>query len=253
MKLLVTLLCVAFVPATSFAQGVVAGGASPGGAYSTDSQIKGVISPEDAAKYGNLAVSALIPRLCDYDPRVRQASLLALQALGPMAKPAIPAIVNLIRDPDSFVRIDAVQTAVKLGEDSVPYLIVLLHDEIGEVRYLAARAIEEMDPPVTSALPAMMASLRDIDPRVRQVSIFALERMGLAARPAIMMIADLFHDPDSYVRIDAARALSELGPDAVPALALLLCDMNGAVRESAAQTIQKIAADMPTSSANSGQ
>jgi len=36
-------------------------------------------------------------------------------------------------------------------------------------------------------------------------------------------------------------------------LALLLCDMNGAVRESAAQTIQKIAADMPTSSANPGQ
>ena len=41
--------------------------------------------------------------------------------------------------------------------------------------------------------------------------------------------------------------LSEMGPDAVPALALLLCDMNGNIRESAAQTLQKIAADMPTS------
>src|SRR4029079_3453960 len=218
MKSLLSLLCVALIPASSIAQGIVAGGATPGG-YSTGSDIRGAMALKDVTSYGNLAVSALIPRLCDPDPRVRQASLLALQALGPLAKPAIPAVVNLIRAPDSFVRIDAVQTAVKLGDDSVPYLAVLLHDPIGEVRYLAARAIEELDPPPPGALPALMASLRDIDPRVRQVCIFALEKMGLAARPAIMMVADLFHDPDSYVRIDAARMLSEMGPDAVPALA----------------------------------
>ena len=230
MKSFLVALCVAVVPTVGFAQGIVAGGTSPGG-YSTASQIQDAMSPEEATKFGNLAVAALIPRLCDLDPRVRQAAILALQSLGPLSKPAIFAIANLVRDPDSFVRIDATQTLVKLGEASVPALVVLLHDENSEVRYLAATAIDSIDPPPVIALPALMESLRDGDPRVRQASVIALEKLGLAAKPAIMAIADLYRDPDSYVRIDAARTLSELGPDAVPALALLLCDNDSGVRE----------------------
>ena len=38
------------------------------------------------------AVAALIQRLCDNDHRVRQAAILALEATGPAAKPAIPAL-----------------------------------------------------------------------------------------------------------------------------------------------------------------
>ena len=105
-------------------------------------------------------------------------------------------VVNLIRDPDSFVRIDAVQTAVKLGDDSVP----VFGRVAARPDWRSALSCGACNRRIGSAAAGRIAGSHGQFARYRSASATGLvfsrsRRWGLAARPAIMMVADLFHDP----------------------------------------------------------
>jgi HEAT repeat protein len=195
------------------------------------------ISPD---KQPSPVVLALIERLGDEDVAVRQATVAALFAMGEMAKPAIPAIARRLRDPDSYVRIDAAHLLERLKPDSIPSLIELLQDANPRVRELAARTLEKIGPSAKSAIPSLIERLGDEDVAVRQATVAALHSMGEMAKPAIPAIARRLRDPDGYVRVDAALTLADLGPASVPVLTSLLYDPAPRIRELSAHTLQQI-------------
>jgi HEAT repeat protein len=188
-------------------------------------------------------VVALAERLGDDDPAVRQATVAALRAMGPLARPAIPAVARRVRDRDCYIRIDAAHVLEQFGADSVPALTDLLQDADPHVRELAARTLQRIGPVANAAIPALVQHLSDENVSVRQVALAALRAMGMEARPAIPAIAQRLRDSDAYIRMDAARTLVALGPVVVPAVTPLLHDPSPRVRELSARTLQQIATE----------
>jgi HEAT repeat protein len=67
-----------------------------------------------------------------------------LREMRPEAKAAIPALAQLMRDPDGYLRITAAHTLERLGVDSVPSLVLLLRDPDPRVRGLAATSLRQI-------------------------------------------------------------------------------------------------------------
>ena len=67
------------------------------------------------------------------------------QALGSIGNPSvIHYLVNILKDPEWWVRVRAVEALEQLGEQSIPSLLIALEDEDMEVRKRAALALERI-------------------------------------------------------------------------------------------------------------
>ena len=88
---------------------------------------------------------ALVAALRDANASVREAAAKALGGIGPDAEPAIPGLVNLIRDYDPFVRGTAAGVLVRMGPAAVPGLAELLRDGNPQVRRVASQALRHLD------------------------------------------------------------------------------------------------------------
>lgn len=67
------------------------------------------------------------------------------QALGAMRNPmVVQYLINVLKDPEWWVRIRAVEALEQLGETSIPSLLIALEDEDREVCRRAAMALEKM-------------------------------------------------------------------------------------------------------------
>jgi HEAT repeat protein len=126
------------------------------------------------------ATSALVSALRDPDKYVRFAAALSLTTIGwkpgdaderaryfaamqewkavrQIGRPAVPAVVDLLRDRDSTVRIQAVDLLGAMGEkDATPALMQSLGDENRDVRWSAALAAPKCSIPM-KALPRALA------------------------------------------------------------------------------------------------
>jgi HEAT repeat protein len=90
------------------------------------------------------AVPALIERLSDPAPAVRDATTSALRAIGTDAHTAGPALAGMLRDPDRIVRIGAAKTLEHLGPDAIPFIAALTADADPRVRELAITTMREI-------------------------------------------------------------------------------------------------------------
>jgi HEAT repeat protein len=165
---------------------------------------------EALGKIGVPAVPALMEALKDEDWRVRQA---AARALGEIGDPqALPALIQALKD--EYVR-EAVEEALgKIGVPAVPALIEALKDDDEDVRRAAAGALGEIGDP--QAVPALIEALKDDDEYVRRAAVGALGKIGdLQAVPALL---EALKDRDEYVRWAAVGALGEIGMLAVSAV-----------------------------------
>ena len=95
----------------------------------------------------DLATAGLTAQLFDQDAR-RPASMRARgsDGMGPAAKTAIPALAQVLRDPDIYVAVDASQTLDKMGSDAAIAVIPLLKDCNPRVRELAAQTLGNIGP-----------------------------------------------------------------------------------------------------------
>ena len=94
-------------------------------------------------------VASLIQRLKDPELTVRVHAGILLGGMGPEARPALPALLELRHSEDAHDRRLAAMTLGSLGHDlaeAMPYLLDALHDEDEAVRRLAAEALQEMAP-----------------------------------------------------------------------------------------------------------
>ncbi len=124
------------------------------------------------------------------------------------------------------------------SEAAIPGLLRLLEDADSFVRGRAAYALGEIG--TEAAIPGLLRLLEHADSFVRERAAYALGEIGTEA--AIPGLLRLLEHADSFVRERAAYALGEIGTEAaIPGLLRLLEDADSGVRGSAAYALGKIA------------
>jgi HEAT repeat protein len=154
-------------------------------------------------------VSALNVGLSDSHESVRASAAVAISWIGPRAKPAVPALVRLLDDPDPQVSKNVVS------------------------------AIRAMGPEAKEALPELEQSLTHGDDH-RRVNIAGAMRMnGAAPSTFVPALIDILskEGPAHY----AAMELAQLGDPAVPALLHAFKDKDSVSRGNAAYSIANMA------------
>jgi HEAT repeat protein len=195
------------------------------------------------------AAPALVRVLKDREQSVVVTAACALRRLDPDAflQSGFPVLIAIIRDDKSKVRQQAVSGIGDLGPQGsvvVPALVEMLKDTDPYVRWAAAQSLG-FGPAAKQALSPLIDALHDRDHNVRGMSAFALGRMGPAAEPAVPSLIRALKDDDKQVCRRAAAALGQLGPaahDAVPALLKALGEDDPELVESAARALGGIGA-----------
>lgn len=127
------------------------------------------------------AVPALIGRMTDKneDKNLRRHAAEALGEIGDAS--AVPALAEALKDKD--IRGSAIEALVKIGKPAVPALIEALKNENKDVRWIAATALGDRGD--ASAIPTLIEALEEEKHWVRQITIEALVKIGKPAVPAL--------------------------------------------------------------------
>lgn len=214
-----------------------------------DPQVHAVLGEALAAR-GEAIVPRLMAALSMQDGRAFALGI--LRRLGPKAKGAVPAIVAAARKSgdEQFAR-EAVFTLAAIGPDAAPateYLTGLLRQGVPPLQYAASYALGRIGPAAAAATPALRALLESDDAFLRTAAAWALLKVDPAKNAdlqpqAVGLFTAALADERPEVRVAMAQALAELGPAAkaaLPALERALQDQHEAVREAAAEALEKI-------------
>jgi len=105
----------------------------------------------------------------------------AIRALVDIGGPAVPALLEALRDGNCRVRRAAAEVLARFGgaaEPAVPALAEALTDPDGRVRRAAAKALRRAGAPAAAAMPALRKLLDDPLPKVRGAAQLALDELA---------------------------------------------------------------------------
>jgi HEAT repeat protein len=150
-------------------------------------------------------------------------------------------LVELLADPDSFVRHQTAEVLGKWGaqEAALPALVKLLEAPDADVRSRAAALLGNWGPQET-ALSALVKLLESPDADVRSRAVEVLGNWG-QKETTLPALVKLLADPEANVRFRAAEVLGKWGQKetALPPLVKLLADLDANVRFRAAEVLGK--------------
>ncbi len=191
-------------------------------------------------------VKQLIGTLETTDVEALKRSIHRLGRMQTDAAASAPALKQLLRHQDGFVRTHAALALVRMKEvtpEVTETLIVGLRSTNPGVRSFAAAVLAEMGPDSADALPALSSALHDRDGYVRLHVAEVLIRHDDWSQQALNTLVDCLKDKDENVRWLASYSLAELAPqsfDAVTALQAALHDPTPKVRVGAAYALGEI-------------
>ena len=154
------------------------------------------------------------------EPLQRGSAALTLAQLGPVAKNAEPALLQMLaKETDAGARAAALTALPKISADPVktaPLLVAAVKDDSEPIRHAAINAIAATRALRRPAVPLLVSLLTDANPAVRQRGAHALGRLGPDAADALpaLIAATRAADGDAVF----AGALAQIGPAALPAL-----------------------------------
>ena len=160
---------------------------------------------------------------------MRREACYQLEKMGPAAKPALPALLKMLSDPDKQVWSEALAAIASMGPDAAEAtapLIESMEGDMGGRQYdrqqglvRAAFALAQIGP---GAVPALEAALEGDSVSRRIGCTIALGNLGAAAKVAVPgLVKDLGH-PDENLRSATIEALGQIGEAAVPELLVAL-------------------------------
>lgn len=208
-----------------------------------------------------LELRSLSGRLRDSSPAVRQG---AADRLGKIGPPAVPLLLEALKDKNPEVRILACSALMKARPDpgaAINALVKLLKDDQPDVRRAAAWelglanftfGLEEDADETKNTVDALRSVLGDKDQNVRIAAIDALASLGRKAGPAGDDLVEVLRDKDPRIRIAAARTLLRISRETrslvLPVLLELLGDTNpdSPVSQRAFGTLREEEAEGPT-------
>jgi HEAT repeat protein len=196
----------------------------------------------------------------DVDRDFRREILLTLATIGPPARKAVPALMQILGDKEHTLRPGAAWALAKIGAQeaapllieaiskdenthlhvvatialavlnpenegyirlALPKVIELLSHESPMIRFEAASAIIPIGPKAAAAVPKLVAGLQEKDPALRNEFLSALGAIGPASAQALPVLLATLADPDLQVRCSCTFVIGRIGPDAKAAIALL--------------------------------
>lgn len=165
------------------------------------------------------------------------------------AKPAIPILIELLRDQDEYIRASAAEALSRIGAEPkviVPLLIELLGDSSENVRYSAVNAIGEVGPEAAVAAPALVELIKRHDEVVRRGGIAnTLKEIKADGQLVVPALISLLKDSnqETYYRSSIIETLAEVGPEAKQAIPILIESLNdkeNVIREGSATALAEI-------------
>src|SRR5438445_7206575 len=139
--------------------------------------------------------------------------------LGPVAKPAVPALVELVIDPDPDVRATAVSALVPFGPEAhaaVPALLKCLNDPRRAVRIEAMICLGNIHAQPELVVPVLMDYLEGQAPAtpIRISAVRTIGNFGAQAKPAVPTLLRLLNDEDPLIRSLVTNCLPNIDPAA---------------------------------------
>jgi HEAT repeat protein len=184
-------------------------------------------------------VTKLVGDLKNKDADVRRAAAKGIAEMGPDAKSATPALIDVLKkDKDVFVRRFAAQALGDVEADpkiAVPALASVLGES--DKKELVEAAVTSLGKMGSTAVPPLIDAVKkkggtptkpkgqkpmattDGTALVRTKAIEALGNIGAKAKPAVPVLIEALKDAN--VRTEAAEALGNIGPDAKDAIPAL--------------------------------
>jgi HEAT repeat protein len=177
------------------------------------------------------ALPVLRSALKSPEPHIQELATAALATLGPLAKPAMHDLAQMLTDANNsvLVRRNAALAISHIGAEAKPVVPALVkaleRSQPLEVRQFAAEALAQMKYPANEeGMPAILEAIKkDRDPLVRQKCVWALfavnpvERFReLGADKALAKLLDETGERTALLRYDAARKLANVLRDEAP-------------------------------------
>jgi HEAT repeat protein/Tfp pilus assembly protein PilF len=181
------------------------------------------------------------------DASVRKLAVNRAGRMGPAADAVVPAVIELCRDKDPFVRTHASIAVWKIRGDfetAIPPLTAGLKDPQPGVRSFCAAALGEIGSPAVGCLPALKSAIVDQDSTVRVYVAEAICRIDSSDAVARQVLIRSLKNPEAMVRETAAYALANLkleGGEFSEPLAACLSDQTSEVRAASAFALGEMA------------
>src|SRR5579871_6438840 len=200
----------------------------------------GLVCEEAAEVVSSLGATArgavpALKELLKHDlPSVRSKAAMALWRIDGYV--AERELTDGLRDPAKSVRLDAARALAQIGpaaRAAAGALVELLNDSDATVRAQAGRALRHIGEP---AVPALLRGLKHPEAAVRRQSVSLLADIAPPEREVAAAMLDKLQDKDTGVRIEAAEVLWESdrqAPGVIPAVVELLQDRDVLVRRRA--------------------
>ena len=196
-------------------------------------------------RIGPPAMPLLVDLLRDQRVSIRRNAVDVLIDLTPHTESIQPALRRALRDEDSDVAGDAARALGALGpkaSPSVRALVTTLSHENPYVRIYAAESLASIGPKAAAATEDLARAVGDPIPGVRWAACEALASIGPAAQSAVPQLIEALTDEFLYVRIFAAGALGSIGPKAQTAReALRAAATDPILRDEAEWALNRIA------------
>jgi|GEM_PF-2646817 len=180
-------------------------------------------------------IGALISALKENDPNERKEATEGLGNIG--YDRAVPALIAALLN--ETTRDEAAEVLVRIGKPAVPALIAVLKGRDVGSRFCAAAALVRIGQPALAMLITALGESGSVASVV--INLGEAETLIDIGRPAVPALIAALKDGDPMVRWQAAKALGEIGDSsATPALIAVLNDPQWKVREQTAKALGKI-------------
>ena len=179
-------------------------------------------------------------RVMSKDPKVRA---IAEAALVQGAGRSLPLLKRFLNRRNEDLHLETFEIIRRIGPPAIPLLVELLRDERTSFRRSAADALIDLAPDTERIQPALSRALRDEDSMVAGDAARALGALRQRASPSVRALVKTLSHENPYVRIYASEALASIGPKASAAtrdLARALGDPIAGVRWAAAEALGNI-------------
>jgi HEAT repeat protein len=189
------------------------------------------------ADAGEIAVPGLIRSL--ENDKVAYWACIVLREIGPPAKDAVPALTKALNNSRPDIRREAVLALGTMNDaalPAVPQIVETLKDE--HVRTAATFALGQLGKIPADSEKTIRENCKSDDKTLATVSYWALARVHPDDKPlrreATERIVENLKDKDPFVRVSAARALAALPP--APEITLPILEKS--LKEADAETAQ---------------
>jgi len=180
--------------------------------------------------------------------RDRQRALMAFQALGPIARPAIPTLAAMITNAKPDQADAGFQALSGIGvEECVPPLVLALTNGDAILRPAAAVSLGSLRGRAREAVPALLITLQSPDANLQIDAIRALGLIATNPRLAVPGLIRALDSTNAQVRQAAALAVGAFGTEAaaaLPALRSLPPATEEFVRRGIARSLVRVQCEM---------